>query len=70
MRKHILTWLRKQNVYYEKLLGEEEEEEMEDVEEEKQQTLDTGLAKFDELEQRISYLEVVLKHLKDKKDKT
>lgn len=31
--------------------------------------LDTGIPQFDELEQRISHLEYVLKHLKDKKER-
>jgi hypothetical protein len=37
--------------------------------EEKQETVDTGLPNFYELEQSISHLEVVFKHLKDKKGK-
>ncbi|PWA96165.1 hypothetical protein CTI12_AA041840 [Artemisia annua] len=41
LRKQILTWLRKQNGYYEMLLEEGED---------KQQTVDTGLPKFGELE--------------------
>ena len=64
LSKQMLTWLRKQDGYYEMLLGDTQEEE-----EEKQETVDTGIPQFDELEQRISHLEVVLKHLKDKKDK-
>ena len=65
LRTQILTYLRKQDGCYEALLGDSEEEK----EEEKQETVDTVLPKFDELEQRISHLEVVFKHLKDKKDK-
>ena len=63
LRTQILTYLRKQDGYYEALLGDSEEDE------EKQETVDTGLPNFDELEQRISHLEVVFKLLKDKKDK-
>ena len=62
LRTQILTWLRKQDGYYAMFLGDTKEEE-------KQETVDTGLPKFDELEQRISHLEYVLKHLKDKNER-
>lgn len=64
LRTKILTYMRKQDGYYEALLSDLEEEE-----EEKQEPMDIVLPKFDELEQKISHLEVVFKHLKDKKDK-
>ena len=64
LRTQILTYLRKQDGYYEALSGDDKEEE-----EEKQETVDTGSPKFDELEQRMSHLEVVLHYLKAKKDK-
>ena len=60
-RKQILTWLRKQNGYYEMLLGDDEEE--------KEETVDTVLPKFDDLGERISRLEVAFKYMKDMKDK-
>ncbi|PWA66711.1 hypothetical protein CTI12_AA324740 [Artemisia annua] len=62
LRKQILTWLRKQDGYYEMLLVDTEEEE-------KQDNKDTVLPQFDELEERISHLEYVLKHLKAKKER-
>ena len=64
LRTQILTYLRKQDGYYEALLSDDEEEE-----EEKQEPVDTVLPKFDELEQKISNLEKVFKYLKEKKDK-
>lgn len=62
-RKQILTWLRKQNGYYEMLLGDDEEEE------EKEETVNTVLPKFYDLGERISRLEVAFKYLKNMKDK-
>ena len=56
LRKQMLTWLRKQDGYYEMLLGDTQEEE------EKQETMDTCLPQF-ELELRIPHLEDMLKHL-------
>ena len=67
-RNQILTWLRKQDGYKEMLLGEDDEEEQNELKEESQQIMRNRLAKFNELSHRISDLEVVLKHLKDKKD--
>ena len=62
MRTQILTYLRKQDGYYEALLSDDEEEE-----EEKEEAVDTVLP--NDLAERISRLEVVFKYLKDKKDK-
>ena len=59
--EEILTYVRKQDGYYEALLSDDEEEE------EKEETVDTVLP--NDLAERISRLEVVFKYLKDKKDK-
>ena len=61
LRTKILTYLRKQDGYYEALLSDEEEE--------KKEPVDTVLPKVDDLGQRISNLEKVFKYLKEKKDK-